>query len=309
MFRIFCFLMLFVAGQATAYTWEDLIPAQKDLQVYGNAGLHASSTGSLQPDSIQAQWAWSRVGAVYEQQSIGSLHVFRFVGEAEVAEPKCNLAYAEQVWNFEQFGLTVKGGQFRNRALASFPAPVDMAFLRLPDASRRFTPYTAGLALSGQTETSLGQWTAEVAIFDRPRQEKVDSMFIDYDQLESSIKWAYHASLNHSWAKLEVGWEQDVGHLVTMSAAPFDWLQPRLGWSYYFHRHEQKLPDNLFFVENTAWMTPIPIGLSTRLDFGEQQENLQAGLVWEYMSNCLLECFWETRTESVQVGLTYSATW
>lgn len=311
MLRIFCFFMLFVACQATAgeISWEQLIDNQSDLQVYANAGLQVSSTGSVDLDSIQTEWAWSRLGLMFEHQAIGSEHVFRVIGEGDLSSMDLTSAYAERVWNFPAFGMTIKGGQFRNRALGMFPAPAEMTFLRLPDASRRFTPYTPGLSLNGQTETILGQWTAEFVGFKRDKQEDVDSLFLAFDQLEASIKGAYYLAFTNDWCQVEAGWEQDVGHIVTLSTSPLSWLQPQVGWSYYFHRHEEKLPDNILFIENTAWMAPVPIGLSTRLDFGDQQESFQVGLIWEYLPNCLLEGFWETRDQSIKLGLTHSLTW
>ncbi len=312
MLRIFCFFMLLVAGQATAELhWGDLIDHQGNLEVYGNAGLQASSTGSLDLDSIQTEWAWSRVGLVFEEQKIGSDHVLRVVGECDLSSVNLTSAYAERVWNFPKLGVVVKGGQFRNRALGMLPTPFEMTFLRLPDASRRFTPYTAGLSLSAQTETRLGQLTADFVGFKRAKQTSIDTMFLAFDQLEASIKNAYYLAFTCDWGQVEAGWEQDVGHIVTFSTAPFAWFQPQVGWSYYFHRHSEKLPDNIYFIENTAWMTPVPIGLSTRLDFGDQIESFQAGLIWEYLPNCLFEAFWETRggEDSFKGGLTYSLIW
>lgn len=309
MLRIFCFFMLLVARQATAELhWEDLIDHQGNLEVYGNAGLQVSSTGSLDLDSIQTEWAWSRIGLKLEQQAIGSDHVLRVIGEGDLSTMKLTSTYAERVWNFPKLGVVVKGGQFRNRALGMLPAPLEITFLRLPDASRRFTPYTPGLALSGQTETNWGQLTAEFVGFKRARSVDIDTMFLAFDQLEASIKGAYYLAFTCDWGQVEAGWEQDVGHIVTFSTAPFAWLQPMVGWSYYFHPHEQRLPDNICFIENTAWMTPVPIGLSTRLDFGDQTESLQAGLIWEYLPNCLIEAFWETRggKDSFKGGLTCS---
>jgi hypothetical protein len=273
-----------------------------------SAGWQASLTdqADFDADSINYAWAWSRVGGKIVRQKIDSPHKLTFQGEWEVAAERLVYANFQQNWDFGIQGLKLQAGQFRGLPLMSYPEPNKLYFSRLPDASKRFTKEIAGFALGGSLFSGPVKFGVEVAVFNR-QNEDMDPFFSDFQVLDEGTKWSQRFVLESKWAEACFSWEQNVGHNLMVFSQHFSWFQPRLGWSHYLNQREESL--DLYFAENTTWIPTLPLALSGRLDFSDQKESLQLGILWRYMPDSHLQLFYDTRDELTSLGLSCSMDW
>lgn len=312
MFRtFFCLLMLLVAGQATAYTWDQLIDSEKDLCVYFNGGLQASRYDGA--DSLKTKWVWGRPGVKIEVRNLDSGNVIRLLAEGEVADTSLTSVYLEQELQVTGYSYRFSVGQFLSPPLNMIPTPIQRMTLGAPDATRRFSKYVPGGLIAAQKQLPRGHVLAEIAYFERSKEPKYDAMFSDFQELEygkNVRRVAYHLAFKYDVMQLEAGYEQDVGHALSLSG-DISWLQSKVGMSS-FQRQSGEAPLNVFFAESTVWVLP-DIALVGRLDFGnEVEEASQLGVIWKHHGqekDGLVGLYWQPSTETVSLLLSGAIKW
>lgn len=286
MFRNLCLIIaLFVAGQATAkeITHDQLIPGKKDLTFYSSGGLLASQT--------DANWAWGRLGGELAFYDFDSTLVLKAFAEGEIADSSVTLWGLEQELNFTGHSYKLRVGQFLNPAMNIIPLPIKRRSLGVPTASRRFAQYVPGGMLSAAKQMDAGSLLFELALFERSDDVKYDPMFAGFPELPTGDDercFAYRLELKaNKLATLEAGYEQYVGHIFALTGSFWPWLEPRFGMST-FQRQTGEERMNVFFAENTIWLTPI-FGVNGRLDFGNEiEQQTQFGAFWKHPGGGLL---------------------
>ncbi len=314
----FCVLMLFVARQATAYSWHQLIDSQKDLCVYFNGGLQGSRYDGA--DSLKTKWSWGRPGVKFSVYSLDSIRVFKAMLEGEIADSSLTSVYIEQELKFPGYSYKLRAGHFLSPAMNIIPPPIKRKTMGAPEATRRFTGYVPGGMFSAEKQMDAGSFLLELALFERSKPAQYDPMFTEssgFDELPNGKdvrRFAYRLELkSDALGKLEAGFEQDVGHIFAATGSFGSWFEPRLGMSS-FQRKAGESRLSVFFAESTIWVTE-KVALTGRLDFGDEEvdENSQFGLFWQHQKenegDGKFGLFWQPSTETVSLLLSGSIDW
>lgn len=305
----FCVLMLFVARQATAYEWFDLIDSMSDLTISASGALRVQQDDA---DSTKTDWYFGLLGGELAFYSLDEKLVLTAMAEGEFPENKWTVAGLEQQLKFRDYTHKLMVGQFRSPPLKIRKAHVKRKTLGVPDATRRFTEYIPGGMYSLQRKVDKKtSFSLEVALFERADEAEYDSMFIGFPELPNGggvRRLAYRLEFeSKDLVKIETGFEQDVGHIFALSLNAWSRFEPRLGMSS-FQREAGEDRMNVFFAENVIWLTEY-IALSGRLDFGKElEEKSQFGFLWQHQkgieSDGVVGVFYEPETNTISGFLT-----
>ncbi len=260
------------------------------LDFYGSAGAAATFQ-----DSLEAQWPYSVFGGEAWVNGRESLNVFAVKAEGQLAygeqsEAVLSEAFAQHDWrNASGLGASLLVGQRRNLAKEWSARPHEAVLPRPMDVELPFTENLSGGACSvywDNQDWPLGFSVAGAFGVRRtmPHQTS-DTLLSAFPEPQGKWTGAYHISGYVEKLTLDLSWEKQVGHNVSLYA----YIHPRFSfcgsWTYSFHPNSQLAPDNLYALKGNwdVWvLEKHSFSLVAGLDFGEQKEALQAFVGYGY---------------------------
>lgn len=293
------------------------------LDVYGAAQLFSS----LEEDSLtNSDFSYATFGVEAWLNGRESLNVLSVKGEGQVA-------YGESLGEFpaEYFaqhdwrrasglGASLRVGQQRGLVKKNFARPYESALPRPMDVELPFTENLKGVAVSAYWDqqdtlkTPAGfqmSWS-----FGRPvlNSQNSDTLFTAFPAPRWIWGAGYHIVGYFGPARLDLGWEKEVGHNVSLYTSPHESLNLGMSWTYSFHPDYEVAPDNLYAAKLNwrFWQSQSEkhnFLLSSGLDFGDQAEALQAllGYHWKLPMNAhvKVQAGYDSRYEQPVVALRY----
>lgn len=259
-----------------------------DMDFYGWSLL--SSTDSIKA----AQWGNTTFGVEAWANGRESLNVLSVTAEGRLAYGKdaedfWTQRFVQQDWRFSRdLGISLSFGQRLNLAKENFARAYKNVLPRQMDVELPFTEHLSGGAVSAywdrQDENRIPLGFKMSWSFGKPRpmpEELSDTLFSAFPVPQWELGAAYHIAGYVGKTRLDLGWEKEVGHNVSLYSSPHKSLNLGLSWTYSFHPNYEAAPDNLYGAKLNwnFWRSQSKkhsFSIASGLDFGDQDEAIQA---------------------------------